>query len=395
MDNTKSRFCKRFTENIYGKQGERNPHYRELPVETEREIAHFKDQDRVCFNSYGYLGLNMHEDIQMAAVRALGKYGTSTGGVRCLSGSRELHRQLEGRLARIFGKEDAIVYSSGYLANYSALSSLMSKGDTIIADQFAHRSLQDGCAYSGAEVRHFQHNNMYSLKEQLKTAQGNKLIVVDGVYSMHGDIANIPEISHIARESGALLYVDEAHSFGTLGKSGKGVIEHFNLDKRDIDINMGTLSKTIPSTGGYVCASKDIVEQLVHISPGAIFSAALTPQDAGASLASLEVMEKETWRVMQLRRNIDTMRNLCNENHLDIGTAGYTPIFPIFIRNNEQAGQITDKLWDAGYWVNYVGYPAVPRGSELLRICLTTDHQTLQIEGLAKEITKLKRNVRL
>ncbi len=260
------------------------------------------------YASYSYLGLIGHPHINAAAKQAVDQYGTGTHGVRTLAGTLTLHSQLEETIANFKHAEAAITYTSGYVTNLSVISTLLGRGDYVISDKLNHASIVDGCLMSGAKFLRFHHNDMPALEERLKQVPSGcaKLVVADAVFSMDGDIIDFPNLVALCRKYHAWLMIDEAHSVGVLGKTGRGIEEHFNLPDT-IDIKMGTLSKTIPSVGGYMAGRKDLINYLRHSTRAYIFSAALPPAQAAAAKAAFEVILNEPWRVDKVQRKRDAI----------------------------------------------------------------------------------------
>src|SRR5450756_113260 len=286
--------------------------------------------------SYSYLGLIGHPKINAAARQALEKYGTGTHGVRILAGTLPVHVELEEEIARFKGTEAAIAYASGYGTNLSTISTLLGRNDIVICDKIDHASIVDGCLLSGAKFLPFQHNDMNSLKEQLekvKDEDGGKLVVVDAVFSMDGDVTPLPEVVDLCREYNTWLMVDEAHSLGVLGKTGHGIEEHFGLHDA-IPVKMGTLSKTIPAIGGYIAGSRELIDFLKHNARAFVFSAALPPPVAAAARAAFQVIEEEPWRVEKVQENA----RLFKEGLESLGFSTFnsqTPVVPILIGDEE------------------------------------------------------------
>src|SRR3990172_9331648 len=262
-------------------------HFYELPSSAiDGPWVTVNDRRMLMMASYSYLGLIGHPDIDRAARDALDRFGTGTHGVRMLAGTLTIHRELEETIARFKGAEDAVTYSSGYVTNLSVISTLVGRGDAVISDKINHASIVDGCLLSHANFIRFKHNDMADLERALiKAGSAAKLVVVDAVFSMDGDVINLPAVSRLCKQYGAWLMVDEAHSLGVLGKTGRGIEEHFGLPADTVDIKMGTLSKTIPSVGGYVAGKRDLISYLKHASRAFIFSAALPPASAAAKAA--------------------------------------------------------------------------------------------------------------
>lgn len=326
------------------------------------------------FASYSYLGLLGHPKIEAAAQQALARYGTGTHGVRILAGSLPLHETLEQTVACFKRTETAIVYSSGYVTNLTTVAALVGRHDVVICDKFNHASIVDGCLLSQARFVRFRHNDMADLERRLQEADpdAGRLVVVDAVFSMDGDVINLPEVSRLCREYGVLLMVDEAHSVGVLGETGHGIEEHFGLDGV-VDVKMGTLSKTIPSVGGYVAGSQELITYLKHAARAFVFSAALPPAQTAAAIASFEVIEEEPERVTRLQHNV--------EFFLDgLKTRGFntlnseTPIVPIVCGEDERAYWMTRLCQEEGIFVLPVVSPAVPAGLARLRANVTAVH---------------------
>jgi 8-amino-7-oxononanoate synthase len=326
------------------------------------------------FASYSYLDLLGHPKVEVAAQEALARYGTGTHGVRMLAGSLPLHGELERTIARFKKTEAAIVFSSGYVTNLATVSTLVGRNDIVICDKYNHASIVDGCLLSHARFVRFRHNDMADLERRLQQADRDvgKLVVVDAVFSMDGDIINLPEVSGLCREYGVLLMVDEAHSLGVLGEAGQGIEEHFGLHNV-VDVKMGTLSKTIPSVGGYVAGSQELITYLKHVARAFVFSAALPPAQTAAAQASLEVMEEEPERVGKLRRNVEMFLGGLRARGFDTLNSE-TPIVPIICGEDERAFQMTKLCQEEGIFVLPVVSPAVPAGLARLRANVTAAH---------------------
>jgi len=337
-------------------------------------------KEKIMFASYNYLGLIDHPRLKEAAIKALEKYGTGTSGVRLLSGTTKMHEELEAKIAEFKGAESAITYTSGYVTNLAAITSLYQRGDLIIMDKIDHASIIDGCMLSGARFKTFLHNDMDSLESILEKSNDfvNKIIIVDGVYSMHGDVANLPEISRLAKKYNAKVMVDEAHSIGVLGKTGHGIEEYFGLEDA-VDIHMGTLSKTIPSVGGYIAGKKDMVDYLRHNSRPFIFSAPLPPVTAAVAKTALEVIEDEPERIENLGNNMKKFRDGIREMGYNIGES-VTAIIPLIIGNEEDTLELCKMVNEEGVFICPIIFPAVPRGTNRLRSHVMTTHTDRDIE---------------
>ena len=332
------------------------------------------------YASYSYLGLIGHPQINAAAKEAIDKYGTGTHGVRSLAGTLSIHQELEEMIAHFKGTDDAVTYSSGYATNLTVVSTLLSRGDYVISDKFNHASIVDGCLMSGAKFLRFRHNDMESLEQRLlQVPEGKtKLVIADAVFSMDGDIIDFPALVELCRKYGAWLMIDEAHSVGVLGKTGRGIEEHFGLPG-SIDIKMGTLSKTIPSVGGYVAGDSEIINFLRHASRAYIFSAALPPAQAAAAKAAFEVILNEQWRVEKLKTNTAQFINGLNRRGFDTMLTE-TAIVPVLCGSDESAFAMTRESQKNDVFVLPVISPAVPPGLARLRATVTAAHDTDEIE---------------
>lgn len=346
-------------------------------------------------SSYSYLGLAHHPEIKEATIAAIREYGTGTHGSRLLCGTLTLHRELERTIAKYKGAEDAIVFSSGYVANLATIATAVGMGDTVIGDELNHASVVDGCRFSGARFEQFAHNNMNSLEEKLRGVRGgHTMVVVDAVYSMEGDIANLPEIVALCRKFGALLMVDEAHSLGVLGETGHGIEEHFGLDSGSIDIKMGTLSKTIPSNGGYVAGNKDMIEALRHSARGYIFSGSLSVPQVAAAIAAFRVLERSESRRSRLRENANRLRTGLRTLGFDV-LGDETPIVPVLCRDEASAYEMTRLCRQYGLLVFPVVYPAVPMNSPRLRLCVTASLSSHHLDEALRILEKAGRSAGL
>lgn len=340
-------------------------------------------KEYINFASYSYLGLMEHPKIMKAAKDAIDKYGSGAGGVRLLAGTTTLHKKLEEKLAEFKKAEAAITFSSGYVTNLSTISCLTDPKDIILIDKLDHASIIDGCMLSGARFRTYKHNNMEHLEKILEKSKdyNTKLIVADAVFSMDGDIADLPNIRKLADKYGADVMIDEAHSLGVLGKTGRGIEQHFNMEG-SVDISMGTLSKTIPSIGGYIASNKDVIDYLKHISRGFVFSASLPPSAVAATLAALEVMEKETWRYEKLRENI----RLFIQGLIEMGfntMNSETAVVPVLVGDEERTLELARFLNDNGIYVCPILYPAIPKNTNRVRNHLMATHS---IEDINKAL---------
>ena len=343
-----------------------------------RAVIHGREM--MMFASYSYLGLLGHPHINNAAKAAVDQFGTGTHGVRMLAGTLRLHEELEDTIAQFKQSEAAVTFSSGYVTNLTAISTLCGRHDTVFCDKLNHASIVDGCLLSGATFARFKHNDMDDLERVLKMADGSgmKLVVVDAVFSMDGDVVNLPRVAELCRKYGAWLMVDEAHSIGVLGKTGRGIEEHFGLGDV-VDIKMGTLSKTIPSVGGYLAGKKDLIQMFKHASRAYIFSAALPPAQAAAAKAAFEVILNEPERVEILSRNTDHFTKGLKQVGFDTMNTT-TAIVPVLCGEDERAFHMVQRCQYQDVFVLPVVSPAVPSGSARLRSTVTAGHTAQDIE---------------
>jgi 8-amino-7-oxononanoate synthase len=344
-------------------------------------------------SSYSYLGLLGHPAIQTAAQDAVAHYGTGTHGVRLLAGNTDLHDRLEARLSRFIDAEAAAVYSSGYLANVAAISALLSRDDVVICDKLDHASIVDGCLLSGARFVRVPHNDMSAFARALAEvpADASVLVVVDAVFSMDGDVIKLPRLVEACRRRGAWLMVDESHSLGVLGRRGEGIEAHFGLSGA-VDVKMSSLSKSIPSAGGYIAGSRDLITYLKHASRAFVFSAALPPASAAAILASLEVMEAEPERVERLRALSMRLRAALRAGGIPVRNDP-TPIVPVVTGDDEAAMRIARYLDDRDIFALPILSPAVPPRTSRLRITVTAAHTEAETDRIAAALVAAWRDV--
>lgn len=345
------------------------------------------------YASYSYLGLVGHPRINKAAQEAVARYGSGTHGVRSLAGSLDLHRELEETIADFKHAEAAITYTSGYVTNLTVVSALVGRGDYVFSDKLNHASIVDGCLMSGANFRRFRHNDMDDLERRLKQApaEAAKLVIADAVFSMDGDIIDLPRMSALCRQYNAWLMIDEAHSTGVLGATGRGIEEHFDMYGA-IDIKMGTLSKTIPSVGGYVAGSKDLIEYLRHASRAYIFSAALPPAQAAAAMESFKVILDEPWRVEKLRANAAQFISGLQAAGFDTMLTE-TAIVPVLCGEDDRAYELTRAAQEKDIFVLPVVSPAVPVGLARLRATVTAAHEPDEIDYAIEVLAKAGKEI--
>ncbi|MEU6592247.1 aminotransferase class I/II-fold pyridoxal phosphate-dependent enzyme [Streptomyces sp. NPDC046881] len=347
---------------------------------TDRTVV--DGRELVSFSGYNYLGLATHPQVREAVKEAVDRYGTSASASRLLSGTRPLHRDLESELARTLGTDDAITLTSGHATNVTVIGHLVGPGDLVVHDALAHDSILQGCKLSGATRRSFPHNDAAALDALLATIRHQYrrvLVVVEGVYSMDGDIADLPALVEVKRRHAALLMVDEAHSIGVLGATGRGAGEHFGVQRPDVDLWMGTLSKSLAGCGGYVAAHRAVVGYLRYTAPGFVYSAGMTPADAAAALAALRLLRAEPERLTRLRQNAALFLRLARGAGVDTGGSEGTPIVPCVVGDSARTLRLARALFDQGVSVNPILHPAVPEELARLRFFLTCEHTPEQI----------------
>ena len=336
------------------------------------------------FSSNNYLDLANDPEVKAAACEALEQYGVGAGGSRLTTGTGPFHVRLEEELARFKGREAALVFNTGYMANVGIISALMGRGDVIFSDQLNHASIIDGCRLSGAEVVVYRHNDMADLEDKLRVHQGRKgLIVSDGVFSMDGDLLPLPQLVELAKRYGVRTMIDEAHATGVVGATGRGTEEYYHMEG-SVDVLMGTLSKAVGSEGGFVCGSAELIQYLINKARSFIFSTALSPVTMAAGLRGLQKIQEEPQRVAQLR---DNMAFLCRElGRYGISVQSDSAILPIIVGEEKRAMAAMEALKERGYYVSAIRYPTVARGSARLRVALMSSHTREELAGLAQAL---------
>ncbi len=368
------------------------PYFR--PIESAQDTEVLIDNKRVLmFGSNSYLGLTNHPKIKEASKKAIDKYGTGCAGSRFLNGTLDIHIELENRLASLVGKEAAVLFSTGYQVNLGVLSCITGRNDYIILDEYDHACIIDGSRLSFSKVLKYAHNDMNDLQRKLALLpeEAVKVIAVDGIFSMEGDIVKLPEIVQLADQYGANIMVDDAHSLGVIGHKGAGTASHFGLTEH-VDLIMGTFSKSLASLGGFIAADKDTVDYIKHRGRSLMFSASMTPGSVGSVIAALDIMESEPERMQKLWDNTNYAMKLLLEEGFDLGPTE-SPILPIFVRDNEKTFLVTKQLQAAGIFVNPVVSPAVPSDSSLLRFSLMATHTFEQIEEAVEKLARVFKEV--
>ncbi len=368
------------------------PYFREIESEQDTEVI-IRGKKVLMFGSNSYLGLTNHPKVIEAAKAATDRYGTGCAGSRFLNGTLDIHTRLENRLAELVGKEAALCYSTGFQVNLGVVSVLAGRHDYLILDELDHASIIEGSRLSFSKVLKYDHNNMKALEAKLKLCNREriKLIVVDGIFSMEGDIVDLPGVVSLAEKYAASVMVDDAHAIGVIGKNGSGTASHFGLTDR-VDLTMGTFSKSFAALGGFIAADSYLINYLKHNSRSLIFSASMTPASAAAVLASIEIMVNEPERIEHLWKLTNYARDGFRAAGFDTGRSG-TPIIPLYIRDNIKALQITRDLLDDGIFVNPVVSPAVPKNDSLIRYSLMATHTFEQVELSIEKITRAAKNL--
>ncbi len=368
------------------------PYFRAIESEQDTVVI-INGKKVLMFGSNSYLGLTNHPKVKEAAIAAIRKYGTGCAGSRFLNGTLDIHIKLEEKLAQLVHKDGALCYSTGFQVNLGVVSLLAGRHDYLLLDELDHASIIEGSRLSFSKVLKFAHNDMDSLKSKLKLCHKDsvKLIVVDGIFSMEGDIINLPEVVKLAEHYNASIMVDDAHALGVIGKNGSGTASHFGLTDK-VDLIMGTFSKSFASLGGFIASDKEVINFIKHNSRTLIFSASMTPASAAAVLASIEIMENEPERIKHLWDMTAIALAGFKSAGFDTGKSE-TPIIPLFIRDDIKSLQLTQILLADGIFVNPVVSPAVPKEDCLIRYSLMATHTKEQVEISIEKITKAAKSL--
>jgi 8-amino-7-oxononanoate synthase len=370
------------------------PYFRTISSAQDTEVL-IDGRTVLMLGSNSYLGLTNHPKIKEAACAAVRKYGTGCAGSRFLNGTLEIHLELEAVLSRLVQKEAVLLYSTGFQVNLGVISALVSKDEFILADKSNHASIVDGCMLALGEFARFPHRDMAALEQRLLKLdpEAGKLIVVDGVFSMEGDIIPLPDLCRLARQHRAAVMVDDAHAIGVLGQHGAGTASHFGLTD-EVHLIMGTFSKSLASLGGFIASDHQTIDYLKHHSRALIFSASMSPANAAAVLAAVDIMIGEPERMANLWRNTERMKQGLVSLGYDLG-ASESPILPVYVRDLLTTFQLCKRLDEEGVFVNPVVSPAVPPGQELIRISLMATHTDRQIDFALEKLAKVGRELRL
>ncbi len=346
--------------------------------------------------SNNYLGLANHPKLKEIAMEAIRRYGVGSGAVRTIAGTMSLHLELERRIAEFKKVQACVVFQSGFAANAGTVAAILGPEDHIISDELNHASIIDGCRLSKAKIHVFPHRDVSAadrILSELADQPGRKLLITDGVFSMDGDIAPLPELVEVAERHGAIMMVDDAHASGVLGRAGRGTIDHFGLHGR-VDIQVGTLSKAIGALGGYVCGSRDLIEYLYHRARPFLFSTSHPPSVAATCLAAIDLLEQEPERIEWLWRNTEYFKNGLRAAGLQTG-ASQTPITPILVGDAAAAFRFSAALFEEGVFATGVGYPTVPKGKARIRTIVTAAHTREQLDRALEILVRVARKLSL
>ncbi len=370
------------------------PYFRTITSAQDTEVM-INGRKVLMLGSNSYLGLTSHPQIKEAARAAVEKYGTGCAGSRFLNGTLDIHLELEEALGRLVNKEAVLLYSTGFQVNLGVISALVGKGEYILADKSNHASIVEGCLLSQGELIRFPHKDMAALEARLEKLDpgAGKLIVVDGIFSMEGDIIQMPDLCRLAGEYGAAVMVDDAHAIGVLGHQGAGTASHFGLTDQ-VHLIMGTFSKSLASLGGFIAADAATIDYLKHHSKSLIFSASMSPANAAAVLAALKIMIAEPERIARLWQNTRRMREGLERLGFDLG-ASTTPILPVYCRELMVTFKLCKRLEEEGVFVNPVVSPGVAPGHELIRLSLMATHTDSQIDFTLDKMAKVGRELGL
>jgi 8-amino-7-oxononanoate synthase len=370
------------------------PYFRTITSAQDTEVF-IGGQKVLMLGSNSYLGLTNHPKIKEAATAAVAKYGTGCAGSRFLNGTLDIHLELENALAKLVNKEAVLLYSTGFQVNLGVISALVGKGEYVIGDKSNHASIVEGCLLAQGRFYRFPHKDLAALESRLQQLEpeAGKLVVVDGVFSMEGDIIQLPQLCRIASKYGAAVMVDDAHAIGVLGKQGAGTASHFNITDQ-VHLVMGTFSKSLASLGGFIASDAETIDFLKHHSRPLIFSASMSPANVAAVLAALQIMQSEPDRIARLWRNTQRMKQGLLSLGFQLGQSE-TPILPVFCHDMTQAFVFCKRLQEHGIFVNPVVYPAVAPGDELIRISLMATHTDKQIDFALEKLGTIGKELNL
>ena len=359
-------------------------------------VATFDGKKVINLSSNNYLGLNTHPRLREAALEATRRLGVGSGAVRTIAGTMRIHVELEEKIARFKNTEACVVFQSGFAANAGTVAAILKKGDIIISDELNHASIIDGCRLSRADIRVFPHKDVAAAEKLLQEAQsqpGHKLLISDGVFSMDGDIAPLPQLCDLAERYGAVMMVDDAHASGVLGRSGRGTIDHHGVHGR-VHIQVGTLSKAIGSLGGYVCGSRDLIEFLYHRARPFLFSTSHPPSVTATCIAAFDVLEEEPERIERLWENTRFIKKGLQELGFNTGMSE-TPITPVIVGAAKLAHALSRRLFEEGVFAQGIGFPTVPEGKARVRTIVTATHTRQELQQALDVFARVGRELRI
>jgi len=372
--------------------------YQKLRIlETEQlPVCNFDGQEVINLSSNNYLGLTTHPKLKERAVRAVEEFGVGSGAVRSIAGTMALHMELEEKIAKFKQVEASVVFQSGFTANAGTVQAILGREDVIVSDELNHASIIDGCRLSRAEIKVFPHKDVEACEQILREIQDRKcrkLLITDGVFSMDGDIAPLPELVELAEKYGCIMMIDDAHSSGVLGRNGRGTVDHFNLHGR-VDVQVGTLSKAIGALGGYVCTSHDTIDYLYHRARPFLFSTSHPPSVAATCIAALEVLEEEPQLIEQLWSNTEFFKEGLKKLGFNTGMSE-TPITPVIVGDAALAHQFSRDLFQAGVFAQGIGYPTVPHGKARIRTIVTATHTQEELSQALEIMEKVAKKLKI
>ena len=384
--------CNEYSRSTLAREAGVYTYFREITSAQDPVVTHH-DQELIMLGSNNYLGLTSHPEVKDAAAMALAYYGTGCAGSRLLNGTLDLHIQLEERLANFLGREDALIFATGFQVNLGVLSCLLGRSDIAFLDSLDHACIIDGCRLGFGRSYKFRHNDMEDLQKKLESAPGDKgkLIVVDGVFSMEGDVSDLPRISELKKQFGARVMVDDAHGLGVFGENGRGTAEHFGCES-DVDLIMGTFSKALATVGGFIAGDASVLDYIKHNARSQIFSAAPPPASIAAAAKALELVEREPERRKQLWENTRYMRHELEILGFDTGESA-SPVIPLVIGEDLTAFVMTKRLEEEGVFVNPVVSPAVPAGRAMIRTSYMATHTREHLDVALETIARVGREL--
>ena len=372
--------------------------YQKLRIlETEQlPVSCFDGREVINLSSNNYLGLTTHPELKRRAIEAIEKYGVGSGAVRTIAGTMSLHMDLEEKIARFKQVEASVVFQSGFTANAGTVAAILTRDDVIISDELNHASIIDGCRLSRAEIKVFPHKDVAACEEVLQglsSHKGRKLLITDGVFSMDGDIAPLPQLVELAEKYGCIMMIDDAHASGVLGRNGRGTVDHFKLHGR-VDIQVGTLSKAIGSLGGYVCSTRDTIEYLYHRARPFLFSTSHPPPVAASCIAAFEVLDEEPQLVERLWANTRFFKAGLQKLGFNTGHSE-TPITPVIVGDAALAHQFSRELFEGGVFAQGIGYPTVAQGKARIRTIVTATHTEDELKRALEIMARVAKKLRI